>query len=246
MLDYNSMDRVNFLDLPLVSTTPQELPGLLGQWMEQGTWVVTVNAEMLLRAKRDPDYAQLLQQADVLLPDGFGLVLWSRGLISYRFPGVDLTAQVLDHAEQQGLRVVCLVSAHGLSTAAEVQAAAQTRWPKLLLTAVECDPALSPDQYQAALKDVQVALVNFGVPEQDEWLARIKKELPSMKIGIGVGGTFDYWTGERRRAPKVLRSLGLEWLWRLITQPWRTIRIWNALVGFSWYALWNHPVASAK
>jgi N-acetylglucosaminyldiphosphoundecaprenol N-acetyl-beta-D-mannosaminyltransferase len=244
MLDYNSMQTVNFFNLPLVSTTPQELPSLLSAWMEQGTWLVTANAEMLLRAQRQPSYAAVLRQADVLLPDGFGLVLWSRGLIKYRFPGVDLTAQVLDRAEQQGLRVVCVVSAHGLSTAAEVQSAARQRWPHLSVTAIECDPQSAPDTSNPVLREAQVVLVNFGVPRQDEWLAKLKQELPRMKIGIGVGGTFEFWVGKRKRAPIVFRKLGLEWLWRLITQPWRTIRVWNALVVFSWHALWHPPVAS--
>lgn len=246
MLDYNHMQKVDFFDLQLVSTSPQELPTLLDTWMEQGIWLVTINAEMLLRAKQQISYAQLLRSADVLLPDGFGPVLWSRRLISYRFPGVDLTSQVLDRAQDQQLKVVCLVSTKGLSTAAEVQSVLQQRWPKLIVKCIACDPQTSPDKKINELKDAQVILVNFGVPEQERWLAKMKTELPSMNIGIGVGGTFDFFTGKRKRAPRWLRVLGMEWFWRLITQPWRTVRIWNALVIFSWYAFWNPPVASSR
>lgn len=240
------MQTVDFFNLPLVATTPRELPQLLASWMEQGSWLVTVNAEMMLRAKRQPEYAQLLRQADVLLPDGFGLVLWSRGLIEYRFPGVELTAQVLDRAQSQQLKVVCLVAKSGLSTAVEVQASIQRQWSQLLITAVDCDPQTEVESQTIVLKEAQVVLVNFGVPQQDEWLAKMKREAPNFKIGIGVGGTFEYWTGKRKRAPAIMRLLGLESVWRLLTQPWRTLRVWNAVVAFSWNALWHAPVASAR
>lgn len=234
------MKLVNFLQLPVVSLTPAELPQLLRHWMEQGTWLVTLNAEMMLRAHRDPTYAQLLRQADVLLPDGFGLVLWSRGLISDRFPGVELSQSVLTQAQAEHQTVTCLVAKNGLSSAQQVQQAIQTRWPKLQLTCLEVDPAQEP--YAIPFSDV--VLVNFGAPRQDVWLHWLKQQ-SLFKLGIGVGGTFDFWVGKRKRAPRWLRLLGMEWLWRLITQPWRTVRVWNALVVFSWHALWNPPVASA-
>lgn len=235
------MQLINFLNLPVVSLTPQELPGQLSQWMEQGTWLVTLNAEMMLRAHRDPAYAQLLRQADVLLPDGFGLVLWSRGLISDRFPGVELSESVLTQAQATHQTVTCLVAKNGLSSASQVQQAIQTRWPTLQLTCLEVDPTQEPH----ALPSSDVVLVNFGVPRQDVWLHWLKQQ-SLFKLGIGVGGTFDFWVGKRKRAPRWLRLLGMEWLWRLITQPWRTVRVWNALVVFSWHAFWNPPVASAK
>lgn len=235
------MKLINFLDLPVVSLTPQELPGQLRQWMEQGTWLVTLNAEMMLRAHRDPEYAQLLRQADVLLPDGFGLVLWSRGLISDRFPGVELSESVLAQAQSEHQTVTCLVAKNGLSSAQQVQQAIRTRWPKLELTCLEVDPNQAP----YAIPSSDVVLVNFGVPRQDVWLNWLKDQ-SLFKLGIGVGGTFDYWTRHTKRAPLFLRRLGLESLGRLMRQPWRIIRIWNALVVFSWVALWNKPrVASS-
>lgn len=236
------MKFINFLNLPVVSLTPEELPGQLKQWMEQGIWLVTLNAEMMLRAHRDPAYAQLLRQADVLLPDGFGLVLWSRGLISNRFPGVELSESVLTQAQATHQTVTCLVAKTGLSSASQVQQAIQARWPTLRLTCLEVDPGQTPH----AIPSSDVVLVNFGVPQQDVWLSWLKEQA-LFKLGIGVGGTFDYWTAQAKRAPSWLRRLGLESIGRLIRQPWRIIRIWNALVVFSWVALWNPPrVASPE
>lgn len=230
------MKFINFFNLPVVSLTPEELSGQLRQWMEQRTWLVTLNAEMMLRAHRDPAYVELLCKADVLLPDGFGLVLWSRGLISDRFPGVELSESVLTQAQAEQKTVTCLVAKNGLSSAQQVQEAIRTRWPKLRLTCLEVDPLQAP--FSIPFSDV--VLVNFGVPRQDVWLDWLKEQ-SLYTLGIGVGGTFDYWTAHVKRAPYWLRSLGLESLGRFIRQPWRIVRIWNALVVFSWIALWNKP-----
>lgn len=236
------MKLINFLQLPVVSLTPEELPAKLKQWMEQRVWLVTLNAEMMLKAHRDPSYAQLLRQADVLLPDGFGLVLWSRGLISHRFPGVELSESVLTEAQVEHKNVTCLVTKNGLSSAQQVEQAIRSRWPKLQLTCLE----VNPNQAPYAIPSSDVVLVNFGVPRQDVWLNWLKDQ-SLFKLGIGVGGTFDYWTTRATRAPAFLRRLGLESLWRLVRQPRRAVRIWNALVVFSWVALWNKPrVASTS
>jgi N-acetylglucosaminyldiphosphoundecaprenol N-acetyl-beta-D-mannosaminyltransferase len=168
-------------------------------------------------------------------------VLWSGGLISNRFPGVELSGSVLTQAQTDQKSVLCLVANKGLSSAQQVQGAIQQRWPKLNLTCLDVNPNSPPQLTRGA----DVVLVNFGAPAQDEWLAWIKQHI-GFKLGIGVGGTFDFWTGKRKRAPRWLRAMGMEWLWRLVTQPWRTVRVWNALVVFSWHALWNRPVASAK
>lgn len=239
MLDYNSMQKIEFWGVQVQAYQPQELQQQLTHWISgKPTWLVTINAEMLVRAKQDPNYKALLDQADVKIPDGYGLVLWSRGLVKYRFPGVDLTSKVLSLAEQQSVPVLCLVSTRGLSRASQVSAAIQHQWPSMQVTVVEVDP----DQPFSVLEtQAKIVLVNFGVPQQDEWLAGMKKHLPHMSLGVGVGGTFDYWTGAQTRAPRILRRLGLESLWRLIKQPQRIKRLWNALVVFSWYALWHTP-----
>jgi exopolysaccharide biosynthesis WecB/TagA/CpsF family protein len=77
-----------------------------------------------------------------------------------------------------------------------------------------------------------ILFVAFGHGKQEKWLAEFLLQLPSVKIGMGVGGAFDYISGQVRRAPKFARYLGLEWLCRLLSQPWRIKRIWKAIVSF--------------
>jgi N-acetylglucosaminyldiphosphoundecaprenol N-acetyl-beta-D-mannosaminyltransferase len=85
-------------------------------------------------------------------------------------------------------------------------------------------------------KQPQIILVAFGHGKQEWWISKIKKELNYPAIIVGVGGTLDVWGGELRRAPRVMRAMGLEWLWRLIQEPSRIRRIFDAVVVFPYRA----------
>lgn len=87
------------------------------------------------------------------------------------------------------------------------------------------------ERIRAAAPDI--LFVAFGHGKQEKWLAEFLSQLPSVRIGMGVGGAFDYISGRIRRAPTLARQLGLEWLWRLSRQPWRIKRIWKAVMSFS-------------
>lgn len=86
------------------------------------------------------------------------------------------------------------------------------------------------ERIRAATPDI--LFVAFGHGKQEKWLAEFLSQLPLVKIGMGVGGAFDYISGQVLRAPKFVRQLGFEWLWRLLNQPWRIKRIWKAVVSF--------------
>jgi N-acetylglucosaminyldiphosphoundecaprenol N-acetyl-beta-D-mannosaminyltransferase len=72
-------------------------------------------------------------------------------------------------------------------------------------------------------KKVDILFVAFGSPKQEIWLSENLKKLP-VKVAMGVGGSFDFISGRVSRAPRILRALGLEWLFRLVIQPWRIKR----------------------
>jgi N-acetylglucosaminyldiphosphoundecaprenol N-acetyl-beta-D-mannosaminyltransferase len=78
----------------------------------------------------------------------------------------------------------------------------------------------------------KLLLVAYGAPAQDLWIAKHLSRMPSVRVAIGVGGTFDFLAGNIRRAPQWMRSLGIEWLWRVIVQPWRIGRILIAVMVF--------------
>ena len=79
-----------------------------------------------------------------------------------------------------------------------------------------------------------ILFVAFGSPNQELWIAKNLSKIPSVKIAIGVGGAFDFFAGEKKRAPKIFQKLGIEWLYRLFIEPKRWKRIFNAVVIFPW------------
>ena len=82
-----------------------------------------------------------------------------------------------------------------------------------------------------------ILFVAFGMGKQEKWLAENLSKMPSVKIGMGVGGAFDYLSGLTPRAPRLMRELGLEWLYRLVKQPRRIGRIFNATMRFTYLVL---------
>jgi N-acetylglucosaminyldiphosphoundecaprenol N-acetyl-beta-D-mannosaminyltransferase len=93
------------------------------------------------------------------------------------------------------------------------------------------------------MQAAEIVFVNFGAPDQEKFIFENKSQFPNAKVLVGVGGAFDFLTGKIRRAPNWLRGLGLEWLWRLVQEPKRIKRIWNAVVVFPTVSLFQRKGA---
>jgi N-acetylglucosaminyldiphosphoundecaprenol N-acetyl-beta-D-mannosaminyltransferase len=196
---------------------------------------VTVNPEILLHAHRNPDYHNLLTQADMRVVDGFGAKLFSG--VTHRITGVELTNCFLEYAALKNWSVLCLVRPDGLSSPKKIQEAFQEWYENLDITIVT-------DQVQAEKsiteKKPQLILCSLGFPRQEIILAELQSQLHGT-ISIGIGGTFDFLTGAQKRAPRIFRQFGLEWLWRLIQQPTRIKRIFDAVIRFPLAIIFNRP-----
>lgn len=204
--------------------------------------VVTPNPEIVLAAGEDRGLRHALARADLAIPDGGGLLLAAR---LWRQPfrqqvrGSDLTMYLLTEAAARGWRVFLLGGAPGV---AEDAAARMTdRWPALRIVGTDAgraDEAHDSETRGAitAAGRVDLLLVAFGAPRQERWLAR---NVPKLDVGValGVGGTLDFLAGRVRRAPRLVRRIGLEWLFRLIVQPWRWQRQLRAARFFPLVAL---------
>ena len=83
----------------------------------------------------------------------------------------------------------------------------------------------------------KILLVGLGSPKQEKWIYENLAKIPSVKVAIGVGGAFDFISGRIKRAPEFLQKIGLEWLWRLVLQPWRIKRVSKGVIGLSWLVL---------
>lgn len=204
-------------------------------------WIVTANPEILLAARKNPAYWQVLRQADVRIVDGFGLQLmgWLSGARPKRQSGADLAFEILRRAEKENWQVALVGGAEGVAE----KAAREIRKKISQLKIYAADggqidaQGIGDEVAHQTLKKLleqkpEVIFVAFGHPKQEAWIARHIQDFPNLQIIMGVGGTFDFWAGRIKRAPKFMRAIGLEWLWRLIMEPKRWKRIWNAVVVF--------------
>jgi N-acetylglucosaminyldiphosphoundecaprenol N-acetyl-beta-D-mannosaminyltransferase len=215
--------RVDCVDMRAALDRIEQLVG------EGGTHLVaTLNPEFIMRARRDPEFARVLELADLCLADGTGVVWAARRQgcdLSAPVTGVDLIPPIAALCAKRGFRLFLLGAEPGV--AAELAARLRAQHPELAVAAHAGSPDPSGDDETVALiRDhrAQVLLVAFGAPRQELWIDRLKDRL-GVAVGIGVGGAFDYLTGRVPRAPIWMRRTGLEWLYRLASQPWRARRM---------------------
>lgn len=207
-------------------------------------YLVTPNPEIILAAQTDPDFFKILNQADLSLADGFGLKL--AGLLTKqkitRITGADFSLKILALAQMRKLKVMIINWENGLSSAREIKAVLQKNYPHLDCLVADVSRDLSLDAgAQVVLNDFAPTIIftTLGFPYQEKIIFNNLKNWPSVRLAIGVGGTFDFLTGKARRAPRIMRQLGLEWLWRLIRQPRRIVRIYRATFVFMAKILFN-------
>jgi N-acetylglucosaminyldiphosphoundecaprenol N-acetyl-beta-D-mannosaminyltransferase len=204
--------------------------------------LTTVNPEFVVEAQQDKAFREIINNAALALPDGIGLLKAARFLkttpLPERVPGSDLVGRLAELSHQKGYRIYFLGAREGVAEKAIEKLKA--RYPNLQVAGCYAgSPAI--EENEAIVQRIlptqpDILLVAYGAPKQDKWIARNLQRL-QIPVCIGVGGSFDFIAGKTKRAPPWLRRLHLEWLHRLIMQPWRWRRIWNAVICFSWLVL---------
>jgi N-acetylglucosaminyldiphosphoundecaprenol N-acetyl-beta-D-mannosaminyltransferase len=187
--------------------------------------IVTVNAEMLVAAYEDPALGQILNAADLNVADSVGVMLAARALglrLRERVTGSDGIYRLATHCAQRGYRPFLLGAAPGVAeVVAERLVAANPDLEVAGAYAGSPDPKDEDDildRVRATAPDL--LFVAYGVPVEEKWIARNQARL-GVPVMIGVGGSFDFVAGLTKRAPVWMRRMGLEWLHRLIREPWR-------------------------
>lgn len=195
----------------------------------RGGQVITLNPEMTLAAADDDALRSVICGADLVVPDGIGVVR-ALGILGYRprgrVPGIELAVNLMEETAARGMSVY-FVGAKP-QVAQEAADAMTRRFPGLQVvgadhgyfTAAE-EPLLLERIAKAAPAFV---FVGMGAGKQEKWIARVRDAARSA-VWIGVGGSFDVLSGNVKRAPIVYRKLGLEWFYRLVTEPRRAKRM---------------------
>lgn len=200
--------------------------------------VATVNPEFILEAQENEEFKGILNNCDLNIADGFGIKLaffWLGKKLKCRITGIDLMWEILKIANAKKMKACLVANSNGLSTFQETKKSILKKYPDLIIDGTDVEKNNS--SFSLKITDCDVLFCNFGAPFQEKFLDR--KKNGTIKLAVGVGGSFDYITGKIRRAPLFMRKIGMEWLFRLWQQPKRIKRIWNAVVKFTFKIIIN-------
>jgi N-acetylglucosaminyldiphosphoundecaprenol N-acetyl-beta-D-mannosaminyltransferase len=275
--------KVDILGVKVDNLTFAQVLEKIERWLAAGgtdhttRYIVTPYAESVVQAQTDEEFHHIINQADLAVPDGVGLLMaakflelarqlpttsyqlralrllgeglrvglsaiFDRGyldVIREEVKGTDLMLSLCEKAQARGWRVFLLGGWDGV--AEKVANKLKQQWSNLTIDSmvgskdVDRETPSEWEEVKSRLSQFKPDLlfVAYGPVKQERWVRRHLPEL-STKVAVGVAGAFDMLAGRKPRAPRWLRQLGLEWLWRLLLEPARLPRIWRAVVVFPW------------
>ena len=233
------------LDFPITALRLNYQAETIVQWAKAGEskTVCVANVHMLMEAYWNPEFANILKNADIVTPDGMPLVWMMRRMGAReqdRVAGMDIMLALCELAQAMN------VSLFFLGSQTEILSRMRDRlgqeFPKLKIAAMEPLPfrPLTESEDEALISKIHssgagLVLVSLGCPKQEKWMAQHKGKIQAVMIGLG--GVFPVYAGIHKRAPRVIRDLGLEWLYRWIQEP---RRLWHryakTIPPFIWLA----------
>lgn len=244
------MNKVDILGVKIDDITVQEALKIVEGWLkkpgksfdkvytEQSRsaqdkhYIVTTNPEFIIASLHDPLLKKILNDADLSIPDGIGLKM--TGKVKNRISGTDLMEKLVDESRDWVATVGFLGGRDGV--AEKCAERLKKKYPGLKISFAEEGGEVDKEGFRLRsnnnIPSTDILFVALGHPKQEKWIANNLLKL-DVKVAMGVGGAFNYISGKVSRAPKWLRDLGLEWLFRLIVQPWR-IKRQLALFKFLW------------
>lgn len=211
--------------------------------------IFTPNPEMLVKAHSDSSFKEVLNQGNINLCDGIGMMFagWLHGYSLPRITGVDFMIDMCARSAIDG-RSIYLLGSGNIEVVSRARENLLKKFPNLNIVGIDKGPEV--DESGSAKQELNnetlakinaagpdILFVAFGMGKQEKWLVENLSKMPCVKIGMGVGGAFDYLSESVPRAPRLMRKIGLEWLYRLWKQPRRIGRIFNATIKFSYLIL---------
>lgn len=195
--------------------------------------VITINPEMFQTADNDSSFANIVREAEMVIPDGIGIKIGLKltGKNVARIPGIDFAKKLLKEAALSNIPVAIIGSKEEVITKAIENL--QNEISGLNIVYYHNGYFDNDEEIYSELKNhsPKLILIAMGSPRQEKFIYEAKKKL-NPALMVGIGGSLDVWSGYVKRAPKIYQVLGLEWLYRTITQPSRFKRIFPTLPLF--------------
>ncbi|MCM3773092.1 MULTISPECIES: WecB/TagA/CpsF family glycosyltransferase [Priestia] len=215
----------NILGIDVCSDTYDELTVKLLQDIDKGrkSFIVAINPEKIMKAQEDRELKSLLNQATYQIPDGIGVILASKlkkGRIRERVTGIDMMLKLCKEATNNGKRIFLYGAKPGIAD--EAKAKLEEMFPGILIVGTLNGYEKNEEVIERTINDsgAEIVFVALGSPAQENWIIAHKEKL-NPSVYQGVGGSFDVISGRLNRAPAVFQKFGLEWLYRLLKEPWR-------------------------
>jgi N-acetylglucosaminyldiphosphoundecaprenol N-acetyl-beta-D-mannosaminyltransferase len=225
-------ETISILGVQVHNVTTEETLAYMRRYMDEPSLhqIATVNPEFVMTAQNNATFRQVLNNSDLCLPDGIGLLFAGRWLghpLKERVAGSDLVYALASEAARHGWRLFLLGAAPGVAD--QVAEIFSAEHPNIQIAGTfPGSPSLEENDdlvQRINQSNADLLFVAYGAPAQDLWISRNRNSLENVRVAIGVGGSLDFITGRAVRAPKWIQQIGLEWFYRLLREPWRWKRM---------------------
>lgn len=224
----NNSKRCDIMGVPVDAVTMDESLDIINKAIDEKNklHIVTINAEMIMLTKEDNDFFSILKKSGLLIPDGSGVVwaLRKQGVKVKKLPGIELAQSCISNLKNAR---IFMFGGHPdvIKTAYEKL---EVMFPQNNIVGY-LDGYFKPEDEENIIRKINesnadILLIGLGVPRQEKWIDKNKNKLKA-SVFIGVGGSFDVFSGKIKRAPLLMQKLHLEWLYRLYKEPWRWRRM---------------------
>jgi N-acetylglucosaminyldiphosphoundecaprenol N-acetyl-beta-D-mannosaminyltransferase len=229
--DSRQLDCIDLLGLKVNRLSMTEALSVIRRFIDERTprHIVTADASMVVLSRDDTDLKRIVQGADLVTPDGAGILWASRLLgkpITHKVSGVDLVDRLCLISHETGIRLYILGGAPSIADTAAAKF--REKYPNVQIVGTRHGyfaPGDETSVVQAIMDSkADVLFVAFGIPKQEKFIDRYKEHL-GVPVSIGVGGSFDVYSGQVQRAPIWMQNAGLEWIFRLAQNPKKITKV---------------------